>query len=131
MTVDNGIRVVTGTFILISLALGLKVNPWSFAFTAFVGVNLVPMDREVVLADYTVIVEGDRIAAVGPAAEVAVPEGATEVRFDYHTPGLAPGAAISAATLLSMLGLLGWWWRRRPRRFASYWSWRGPEADPG
>lgn len=41
MTVDNGIRVVAGTFILISLALGLKVNPWWFAFTAFVGVNLI------------------------------------------------------------------------------------------
>ncbi|HMP75262.1 MAG TPA: DUF2892 domain-containing protein, partial [Kiritimatiellia bacterium] len=24
-----------------SLALGLKVNPWWFAFTAFVGVNLI------------------------------------------------------------------------------------------
>ncbi len=41
MTVDNGIRVVAGSFILISLALGLKVNPWWFAFTAFVGVNLI------------------------------------------------------------------------------------------
>ncbi len=41
MTVDNGIRVAAGSFILISLALGLKVNPWWFAFTAFVGVNLI------------------------------------------------------------------------------------------
>ena len=41
MTVDNGVRVVAGTFVLVSLALGLKVNPWWFAFTAFVGVNLI------------------------------------------------------------------------------------------
>ena len=41
MTVDNGVRVVAGIFILVSLALGLLVNPWWFAFTAFVGVNLI------------------------------------------------------------------------------------------
>ncbi len=41
MTVDNGVRVVAGVFVLVSLALGLKVNPWWFAFTAFVGVNLI------------------------------------------------------------------------------------------
>ncbi len=41
MTVDNGVRVLAGTFVLVSLALGLKVNPWWFAFTAFVGVNLI------------------------------------------------------------------------------------------
>ena len=41
MTVENGVRVIAGLFVLISLALGLKVNPWWFAFTAFVGVNLI------------------------------------------------------------------------------------------
>ena len=41
MTVENGVRVLAGTFVLASLALGLKVNPWWFAFTAFVGVNLI------------------------------------------------------------------------------------------
>ncbi len=39
------VRLVAGTFILISLALGapgspLFVSPWWLAFTAFVGVNL-------------------------------------------------------------------------------------------
>ena len=38
-------RVVAGTFILLSLALGVQgspifVSPWWLAFTAFVGVNL-------------------------------------------------------------------------------------------
>jgi hypothetical protein len=40
MTVDDGVRGVAGVFILISLALGYWVNPWWFAFTAFVGANL-------------------------------------------------------------------------------------------
>lgn len=41
MTVENGVRVLAGTFVLVSLVLGLTVNPWWFAFTAFVGVNLI------------------------------------------------------------------------------------------
>ncbi len=41
MTVERGVRVLAGSFVLISLALGLKVSPWWFAFTAFVGVNLI------------------------------------------------------------------------------------------
>ncbi|MEP7383799.1 MAG: DUF2892 domain-containing protein [Gemmatimonadota bacterium] len=34
------IRRVAGVFVLLSLALGTWVSPWWFAFTAFVGVNL-------------------------------------------------------------------------------------------
>ena len=41
MTVNNGVRVMAGTFVLASLALGWKVSPWWFLFTAFVGVNLI------------------------------------------------------------------------------------------
>ena len=40
MTVNEGLRLVAGTFVLLSVALGLWVNPWWFAFTAFVGANL-------------------------------------------------------------------------------------------
>jgi hypothetical protein len=40
MTVDEGLRGIAGAFILISVALGVWVNPWFFAFTAFVGANL-------------------------------------------------------------------------------------------
>jgi imidazolonepropionase-like amidohydrolase len=47
-------------------------------------------DRSV-LADYTVVVVGDRIAAMGPAATVSVPEGAQRVDGGgrYLIPGLA------------------------------------------
>jgi len=41
MTVENGVRIIAGTFILISLALGVWVHHYWFFFTAFVGVNLV------------------------------------------------------------------------------------------
>jgi hypothetical protein len=40
MTVNEGLRMMAGIFILISVALGIWVNPWWFAFTAFVGLNL-------------------------------------------------------------------------------------------
>ncbi len=40
MTVNQGLRAVAGLFILLSVALGLWVNHWFFAFTAFVGLNL-------------------------------------------------------------------------------------------
>jgi len=40
MTVNEGLRAAAGFFVLISVALGILVNPWYFAFTAFVGLNL-------------------------------------------------------------------------------------------
>lgn len=41
MTLENTIRAIAGTFILISLSLGYFVSPYWFLFTAFVGVNLI------------------------------------------------------------------------------------------
>ena len=40
MKMEQAIRAIAGTFILISLALGFFVNPLWFLFTAFVGINL-------------------------------------------------------------------------------------------
>jgi len=40
MTVNEGLRAIAGVFVVASVALGLLVNPWWFAFTAFVGLNL-------------------------------------------------------------------------------------------
>jgi len=45
MTIDRYIRILAGTFIMLSLALGIQgspifVSPWFLAFTAFVGFNL-------------------------------------------------------------------------------------------
>ena len=41
MTTDKAVRVLAGSFVLISLALGLLVNRYWFIFTGFVGVNLI------------------------------------------------------------------------------------------
>lgn len=59
--------------------------------TAFTDVNVLPMDRERVLEGQTVIVRGDRIAEVGPAGDVAVPDGAREIdgQGQYLVPGFA------------------------------------------
>jgi hypothetical protein len=40
MSLESKIRVIAGSFVLISLALGWWVSPWFFLFTAFVGLNL-------------------------------------------------------------------------------------------
>jgi hypothetical protein len=40
MTVDEGLRLMAGFFVLLSVALGYWVHPAWFLFTAFVGLNL-------------------------------------------------------------------------------------------
>ena len=61
------------------------------AVTAFTHVAVIPMDRERIERDQTVVVRGDRIVAVGPASRVAVPTGARRIdgRGKYLLPGLA------------------------------------------
>ena len=39
-TIERGLRLVAGLFVVLSVLLGVYVNPWFFAFTAFVGLNL-------------------------------------------------------------------------------------------
>jgi len=57
---------------------------------AFTNVSVIPMDRERVLEDQTVVVRGDRIAEIGPAAAIRAPVDAVRVdgRGKYLTPGL-------------------------------------------
>ncbi|CBL44542.1 conserved hypothetical protein [gamma proteobacterium HdN1] len=40
MTINEGLRLVAGVFIVLSVALGHYVSPWFLAFTAFIGLNL-------------------------------------------------------------------------------------------
>ncbi len=40
MTMEHAIRLIAGSFILISLAIGYFLTPWALLFTAFVGANL-------------------------------------------------------------------------------------------
>src|SRR6185436_17693921 len=66
---------------------GAQPKPNGVAFTH---VNVIPMDRERVLADQTVIVSGGVITNVGPANSIAVPAGTPTVdgRNRYLIPGL-------------------------------------------
>ena len=58
---------------------------------AFVDINVIPMDHEAVLRHQTVLVVGDRIAALGPVKRIAIPSDATLVPSTgyYLLPGLA------------------------------------------
>ncbi len=88
-------------FILTSLLfmLLLMAGSWSLdpamaqgpQTTAFINVNVIPMDTERVLDNQTVIVEGDRITTIGPVNEVPMPQEAKiiEGNGNYLMPGLA------------------------------------------
>lgn len=83
---------------LVPLALAALVLQGSFLpkrsqepVIAFVDVTVVPMSRDGVLEHQTVIVRGNRIAELGPAARVRAPAGATTVNGSgkYLMPGFA------------------------------------------
>lgn len=59
--------------------------------TAFVDVSVLPMDGERVLAHHTVLVRGDRIESVGPAATTQVPADARRIAAagKWLMPGIA------------------------------------------
>jgi hypothetical protein len=59
--------------------------------TAFINVNVLPMDTGNILRDYTVVVEGEEITTVGPSADVEVSSGAFVIDASgaYLMPGLA------------------------------------------
>ena len=59
--------------------------------TAFVGVTVIPMDTEAVLADQTVLVRDGRISSIAPAAKAQIPAGA--IRVDGKGKFLMPGLA--------------------------------------
>ena len=58
--------------------------------TAFVDVNVIPLDTERVRRNQTVLVEDGLITAMGPAHQVKVPAGAVRIdgRGKYLMPGL-------------------------------------------
>jgi imidazolonepropionase-like amidohydrolase len=58
--------------------------------TAFVNVNIIPMDRERVLKEQTLIVREGKIAELGEAAKIKVPKDALRIdgRGRYLIPGL-------------------------------------------
>lgn len=87
-------RTLISFFILLILAVsGLSQT------TAFVGVNVIPMDRERVLANQTVIVKNGVIAEIGDSGKVKVPKEA--VKVDSTGKFLIPGLVDMHTHLLS------------------------------
>lgn len=77
--------------VLISLFIAIFTASVAFGqTTAFVGVNVIPMDRERVLANQTVVVRNGVIAEIGDAKKIAVPKDALRVdgKGKYLIPGL-------------------------------------------
>ncbi|MET0551951.1 MAG: amidohydrolase family protein [Vicinamibacteria bacterium] len=70
---------------------------------AIENVTVIPMDRERVLRDHTVVVEGRRITAIGPSASTKVPDGAT--RIDGRGKFLLPGLTEMHAHFLGPQGI--------------------------
>ncbi len=75
---------------IILIALFAFMVPVFGQTTAFVGVNVIPMDRERVLTNQTVVIRNGKIAEIGDAAKVKVPKDAVAVdgRGKYLVPGL-------------------------------------------
>jgi imidazolonepropionase-like amidohydrolase len=67
-----------------------KTEPGQVGAVAFVHVNVIPMNREGVLEDQTVLVANSKITAMGPAAKTAIPAGARKIDAPgkYLIPGL-------------------------------------------
>jgi imidazolonepropionase-like amidohydrolase len=78
-------------FLVITLATVTSASAHAQNPIAFVDVNVIPMDTESVLVGYTVVIDGDEIAVVGPSADVNVPSGAAVIDATgaYLMPGLA------------------------------------------
>jgi imidazolonepropionase-like amidohydrolase len=82
-------------FLLSSPGFGSSQEPT----TAFVGVNVLPMDRERVLEDHTVLIQDGVIQEMAPSYRVTVPEGARIIEGTGFF--LAPGLADMHVTLPS------------------------------
>jgi hypothetical protein len=71
---------MTAVFFVLTVATAQAPQPPpGVAATAIVHVNVIPMDRERVERDQTVVVRGDRIVGLGPSPTLSVPASATIV----------------------------------------------------
>ena len=79
------LSLIAAFVLLIPAWLGAQTSgvvPWTpldSGVTAFVGINVVPMDRDIVLVDHTVLVRNGRIAHLGPRTSTVVPGSARRI----------------------------------------------------
>ncbi|HYC52005.1 MAG TPA: hypothetical protein VEB19_12905, partial [Gemmatimonadaceae bacterium] len=88
MTIRKSLAAIA---VALAPSLALSQGATQDPVTAFVDVNVIPLDRNRVAERQTVVVRGDRIVAFGPVATTSVPNGATRIdgRGKYLMPGLA------------------------------------------
>ncbi len=86
-------RKVLGAVCVLALATELmgQKPPVSSPAIAFVHVSVVPMDTDHVMKEQTLVVQGDRIAMIGPTATTDIPPDA--LRIDASNQYLIPGLA--------------------------------------
>ena len=85
-------RLLVTSLVTIGVVASTPAQPDPYqATTAFVGVSVLPMDRETVVPNQTVIVSNQTIAWVGAANAAKIPPGAT--RVDGSGKFLMPGLA--------------------------------------
>jgi len=67
-----------------------KLNTSIQRVTAFVNVNIVPMDSDRILPNQTVLVQNGKISAIASAKEIKIPQGALKIngKGKYLMPGL-------------------------------------------
>ena len=91
---------------LMALAIAPACGP-AQDVVAIRNVTVIPMTADSALAAHTVIVAGDRIAALGPTADLTVPAGATVIDGTgrYLIPGLVEMHGHTSKSRASALGL--------------------------
>ena len=84
-------RFLTALCLLIGMMGCHSAHAETEAVTAFVHVNLVPMTREAILTDQTVLIQGEHIISAGPSNTIQIPDNANIIPGDgaYLMPGLA------------------------------------------
>lgn len=109
------IRLLAASLVVAGMALGAAPGARQPQVIAIEHVSVIPMDRERVLTDQTVVVRDGRIADVGGAGQAAVPGGATRIdgRGRFLIPALSemhahiPNRAADAERVLFMYAANG------------------------
>jgi hypothetical protein len=87
-----GSKLFRSIFLILVFWLLASTGLWahSHSITVFINVNLVPMTRETIFPDQTVIVKGSHIIAIGPSSRTDIPEEASIIDGSdaYLVPGL-------------------------------------------
>ena len=75
----------------LSVFIGIPTVARGQGTIALVNANVLPMDRDTVLAGQTVLIRDGIIQQVGPSRQVSIPAGTTRIdaRGKYLMPGLA------------------------------------------